>query len=198
MRFVLASASPARLATLRAAGLDPDVVVSGVDESSIVANSPRELVQALADAKLAAVAALVRQPAFVLTCDSMLEIDGTALGKPESVEVAIRRWRAMRGRSGILHTGHALRGPAEIGRCTVSTTVRFADVTDAEIERYVGSGEPLQVAGAFTIDGLGGWFIESIDGDHHNVVGVSLPVVRSLVRAQGYELTDLGYPVSEG
>ncbi len=173
---------------------NPDVVVSGVDESRIAANSPSELVQALADAKLAAVAPLIAQPAFVLACDSMLEIDGVALGKPESTDAAVERWRTMRGRSGFLHTGHALRGPADMGRRTVSTTVHFADVTDAEIDRYVSSGEPLHVAGAFTIDGLGGWFIEGIDGDHHNVVGVSLPVVRSLVRAQGYELSDLGYP----
>ena len=100
----------------------------------------------------------------------------------------------MRGRSGILHTGHALHGPSGTGRRTVSTTVHFADVTDAEIDRYVQSGEPLNVAGAFTIDGLGGWFVERIDGDHHNVVGVSLPALRSLVRAQGFELSDLGYP----
>jgi septum formation protein len=192
MRFVLASASPARLATLRAAGLDPEVVVSGVDEAGIVADTPRELVQVLADAKLAAVSQLIEQPAFVLACDSMLELDGAALGKPASPDAAVQRWRAMRGRSGVLHTGHALLGPAGTSRCTVSTTVHFADVTDAEIDRYVASGEPLQVAGAFTIDGLGGWFVERIDGDHHNVVGVSLPAVRVMVRAQGYELSDLG------
>ena len=194
MRFVLASASPARLATLRAAGLDAEVFVSGVDESGLEAATPRDLVQLLADAKLAAVAERVEQPAFVLACDSMLEFDGAALGKPDSADAAVQRWRAMRGRSGILHTGHALRGPSGTARCTVSTTVHFADVTDAEIERYVASGEPLTVAGAFTIDGLGGWFIERIDGDHHNVVGVSLPALRSLVRAQGHELSELGYP----
>lgn len=194
MRFVLASASPARLATLRAAGLDPEVVVSGVDESGIAAGSPRELVQLLADAKLAVVAERVEQPAFVLACDSMLEFDGAALGKPGSVEAAVQRWRAMRGRSGILHTGHALGGPSGSSRCTVSTTVHFADVTDAEIDRYVATGEPVNVAGAFTVDGLGGWFVERIDGDHHNVVGVSLPALRALVRAQGHELADLGYP----
>lgn len=194
MRFVLASASPARLATLRSAGLDPEVVVSGIDESVIRADAARELVQLLADAKLAAVAEQIPQPAFVLACDSMLEFDGAPLGKPGSPDAAVQRWRAMRGRSGILHTGHALRGPSGTGRCTVSTTVHFADVTDAEIDRYVTTGEPLNVAGAFTIDGLGGWFVERIDGDHHNVVGVSLPTVRALVRAQGHELGDLGYP----
>jgi len=192
VRFVLASGSPARLATLRAAGLDPEVVVSGVDESGVEAAAPRELVQLLADAKLAAVAERIEQPAFVLACDSMLEFDGAPLGKPDSAAAAAQRWREMRGRSGILHTGHALRGPSGTGRCTVSTTVHFADVTDAEIERYVASGEPLTVAGAFTIDGLGGWFVERIDGDHHNVVGVSLPTVRAMVRALGYELADLG------
>ncbi len=194
MRFVLASASPARLATLRAAGLKPEVLVSGIDESRISAAAPRDLVQLLADAKLAAVVDRIVQPAFVLACDSLLEFDGSPLGKPGSADAAARRWRTMRGRSGILHTGHALHGPSGTGRRTVSTTVHFADVTDAEIDRYVQSGEPLNVAGAFTIDGLGGWFVERIDGDHHNVVGVSLPALRSLVRAQGFELSDLGYP----
>lgn len=194
MRFVLASASPARLATLRAAGLEPEVIVSGVDESAITADSTAELVQRLADAKLAAVVERLAGEAFVLACDSLLEFDGRSLGKPESADAAVERWRTMRGRSGILHTGHALHGPAGTTRRTVSTTVHFADVTDAEIGAYVASGEPLVVAGAFTIDGLGGWFVERVDGDHHNVVGVSLPAVRAMVRAQGHELRDFGYP----
>jgi septum formation protein len=194
MRFVLASASPARLATLRAAGLDPEVIVSGVDEDTIDADSPGQLAQALAEAKLRAVLPNVAADTFVLACDSVLEFGGEAYGKPGTPEVAAERWRLMRGRAGALHTGHALRGPAEVSLALVSTTVHFADLTDDEIATYVASGEPLAVAGAFTIDGLGGWFVERIDGDHHNVVGVSLPALRTMVRAQGYALTDLGYP----
>jgi septum formation protein len=196
VKFVLASASPARLATLRAAGLDPEVLVSGVDESAITADTTAELVQRLADAKLAAVVDRLDEPAVVLACDSLLELDGRPLGKPGTADAAVERWRAMRGRSGILHTGHALHGPAGTARCTVSTTVHFAAVTDAEIDAYVATGEPLAVAGAFTIDGLGGWFVERVEGDHHNVVGVSLPALRTMVRDQGLELTDLGYPSS--
>jgi len=138
----------------------------------------------------------VNGAAFVLACDSLLEFEGAALGKPGTPEVVISRWRTMRGRSGILHTGHALLGPHETSTVTVSTTVHFADLGDAEIETYAATGEPISVAGGFTIDGLGGWFIDRVDGDHHNVVGVSLPAVRAMVRAQGFELTDLGYPAT--
>jgi septum formation protein len=198
MRFVLASASPARLETLRRAGLDPEVVVSGVDEDGFDAPTPRQLAQVLASAKLHAVLPRVQGNAFVLACDSVLEFDGKPYGKPGSPAVAVDRWRTMRGRSGCLHTGHALRGPREVSLTTVSTVVHFAQVTDAEIDTYAATGEPDSVAGGFTIDGLGGWFIERVDGDHHNVVGVSLPAVRTMVRAQGCELTDLGYPTSTG
>jgi septum formation protein len=129
----------------------------------------------------------------VLGCDSVLELDGEALGKPADAGEAVRRWRAMRGRSGILHTGHCLRDTAtgrEASR-TGSTVVHFAEVTDDEIAAYVASGEPLQVAGAFTIDGLGGAFVTGIEGDHHNVVGLSLPVLRDLVGELGHVWTDL-------
>ena len=194
MRFVLASASPARLATLRAAGLDPMVVVSGVDEDAFDLAEPHDLAQALAEAKLRAVLGRVPRDAFVLACDSVLEFAGKAYGKPGSPEVAVQRWQMMRGRTGCLHTGHALRGPEKVSLATVSTVVHFADVTDAEIRQYAATGEPSEVAGGFTIDGLGGWFVERVDGDHHNVVGVSLPAVRAMVRAQGYDLSDLGYP----
>jgi septum formation protein len=194
VKFVLASASPARLATLRAAGLDPTVVVSGVDESTVSADTAAELVQRLADAKLAAVVARLDGPAVVLACDSLLEFAGQPLGKPKTAAVAVERWCAMRGQSGILHTGHALHTPRGTIRRTVSTVVHFADATDAEIDAYVETAEPLAVAGAFTVDGLGGWFVERVDGDHHNVVGVSLPALRAMVRARGYELRDLGYP----
>ncbi len=203
MRFVLASASPARLATLRAAGVEPEVIVSGVDESAITAPTPAELVLALARAKVGSVLDAVTGDAAVLGCDSMLELDGTALGKPVDAEDAVRRWRDMRGRSGVLHTGHALRvlrDGAVVGRSeeTASTVVHFADVTDAEIDAYVATGEPLAVAGAFTIDGLGGWFIESIEGDHHNVVGLSLPLLRRMLAGSGLATEDFRVPPGTG
>ena len=201
VRFVLGSASPARLTTLRAAGVEPEVVVSNVDESALTAPTVGELVQVLAGAKADAVAAAV-PTALILACDSLLELDGAALGKPGTAEQATIRWRAMRGRTGVLHTGHTLRTPD--GRrlsALASTGVRFADVTDAEIAAYVATGEPLNVAGAFTIDGLGGWFVEAVDGDHHNVVGLSLPLLRRMLHELGYALGDLGlpgYPANQG
>ena len=201
MRFVLASASPARLRTLRSAGLAPEVIVSGVDEDAITAGTARELVQLLADAKAEAVAgslagAVADGPALVLGCDSLLEFEGVALGKPADRAEAEARWRRMRGGRGVLHTGHCLidvvRGRR--ARTTVATTVHFADASDAEIAAYCASGEPLQVAGAFTIDGLGGWFVEAIEGDHHNVVGLSLPALRGMLAELDHQLADLGYP----
>jgi septum formation protein len=193
--LVLASASPARLATLRSAGIDPQVIVSGVDESRLDGLPPAELALQLAELKCAAVATRDDLPdeALVLGCDSVLELDGAALGKPASAADAIERWRAMRGRSGVLHTGHCLREAASgrVAAATASTTVHFADVSDAEIAAYVATGEPLWVAGAFTIDGLGGAFVTGIEGDHHNVVGVSLPLLRDLVAELGHEWTGL-------
>jgi septum formation protein len=195
VRFVLASASPARLATLRAAGIDPEVVVSGVDEDAISADSTDELVVRLAEAKAAAVAERVGA-ALVLGCDSMLDLDGRALGKPGTVAAARARWHEMRGRTGTLHTGHCLIDTAT-GRRTsagAATDVRFGDVSDAEIEAYCGTGEPTAVAGAFTIDGLGAWFVDGVVGDPHNVVGVSLPMVRRLLGVLGHGLDAIGYP----
>jgi septum formation protein len=132
----------------------------------------------------------------VLGCDSVLDLDGQALGKPGAPDEAVRRWRAMRGRSGVLHTGHCLRDTAtgNVAAATASTTVHFADVTDAEITAYVATGEPLHVAGAFTVDGLGGAFVTGIEGDHHNVVGLSLPLVRDLMAELGRSWTDLWSP----
>jgi len=127
----------------------------------------------------------------VLGCDSMLELDGRVLGKPRDAEDAAARWRDMRGRTGVLHTGHWLAGPRGTAGATGSTTVRFANLSDDEIDAYVATGEPLAVAGAFTIDGLGGPFVTSIDGDHHNVVGVSLPLVRELLARLGVSIVDL-------
>jgi septum formation protein len=195
VRLVLASASPARLATLRSAGVEPVVIVSGVDESQVVDLPPAELALQLAELKCAAVAGRDDLPddALVLGCDSVLELDGEALGKPDDADDAAARWRRMRGRCGVLHTGHSLREAASgrVAAATASTTVHFAEVTDAEISAYVATGEPLSVAGAFTVDGLGGAFVTGIEGDHHNVVGLSLPLLRELTAELGRSWTDL-------
>ena len=191
--LVLASASAARLATLRAAGIEPLVIVSGVDETRVADVPPVELALQLAELKCAAVAGRDEVPegALVLGCDSVLELDGAAHGKPADPGEARERWRAMRGRSGVLHTGHALREGDRVAAATASTVVHFADLSDDEIDAYVATGEPLQVAGAFTVDGLGGAFVTGIEGDHHNVVGVSLPLLRDLVAELGHPWTSL-------
>ena len=195
MTLVLASASPARLQTLRNAGIEPVVIVSGVDESQLDGLPPAERALQPAELKGAAVAERAEVPAgaLVLGCDSVLDLDGAALGKPGDAEEAVRRWQDMRGRSGVLHTGHCLRDTAtgRVAAATASTTVHFADVADEEIAAYVATGEPLVVAGAFTVDGLGGAFVTGIEGDHHNVVGVSLPLVRELVAELGHSWTGL-------
>jgi septum formation protein len=196
MRFLLASASSGRLRTLRQAGVEPEVEVSGVDEDAIAAASPAELVRELAHAKAVAVAGRQRGELLVLGCDSLLELDGAALGKPSSAAEAVRRWQSMRGRTAVLHTGHTLIEVADSAAVRMSdrvasTEVRFAEPSDAEIEAYVGTGEPLRVAGAFTVDGLGGWFVEAVAGDHHNVVGLSLPLLRRMLLDFGYTVSDL-------
>ena len=184
---MLASGSPARLATLRAAGLDPEVLVSGVDESAVVEQPPARLAVVLAGQKAEAVAARVSGPALVVGCDSLLEIDGVAHGKPGSALVALERWRAMRGRSGVLHTGHCVvdtRTGRRVER-DAATVVHFADLTDEEVAAYVATGEPLDVAGGFTIDGLGGAYVTGVEGDPHTVVGISLPLLREMVAELG-------------
>jgi septum formation protein len=198
VRVVLASASPARLRTLQAAGLQPEVLVSGVDESTVTADRVPDLAGRLARLKAEAVASRLDpdpSPTLVLGCDSLLELGGAAYGKPASAADAEDRWRRMRGGSGVLHTGHHVllrRDGTERARSAVaSTTVAFADLSDAEITAYVATGEPLQVAGAFTVDGLGGPFVTRIEGDYHNVVGISLPLLRDLLADLGLVWSDL-------
>jgi septum formation protein len=191
--LILASASPARRRTLIAAGIDPAVIVSDVDESIVDVPDPARLAGTLAGLKAAAVAS--RRPAgdLILGCDSVLAFGGDILGKPADAVEAAQRWKAMRGRSGVLHTGHCLIEPATGRRAeeTSATTVHFAQISDAEIAAYVATGEPLQVAGSFTIDGLGSPFVERIDGDHGTVVGLSMPLFRRLLARLDITITDL-------
>jgi septum formation protein len=193
IRVVLASQSPARLATLRAAGLDPEVVVSGVDESTVDTTDPERLSVELARLKAEAVVPRVEGTALVVGGDSVLELDGEVHGKPGSADLARERWRRMRGRSGVLHTGHCVvdTGTGRQVARAARTVVHFADVRDDEVEAYVASGEPLQVAGAFTIDGLGGAYVTGIEGDPHTVVGISLPLLRDMVGELGFAWHEL-------
>lgn len=207
-RLLLASASPARRSTLQAAGIDPLVAVSGVDEEAVLAAArerfgaldPADAVLLLAQAKVEDVSRHLPEELedaddlLLLGCDSMLELDGEIYGKPTDAADATTRWRSMRGRTGVLHTGHWLMDerdvPAMLGG-TSSTTVTFANLSDAEIDAYVATGEPLAVAGAFTVDGLGGPFVEKIEGDHHGVVGLSLPLLRELLGEVGVSMHEL-------
>ncbi|MER7795703.1 nucleoside triphosphate pyrophosphatase [Streptomyces sp. NPDC097640] len=192
--LILASASPARRALLRQAGLAFEVIVSGVDEDALSAETPAELARILAEAKAGAVAALPEAAGtLVIGCDSVLELDGQALGKPADAEEATARWKSMRGRSGVLRTGHCLIDTATGRRtsATASTTVHFGEPTDAEIAAYVASGEPLHVAGAFTLDGRSAPFVDGIEGDSGNVIGLSLPLLRRLLAELGVSITDL-------
>lgn len=198
VRVVLASASPARLATLRAAGIEPEVVAPDVDERAVAAESPAALAELLADRKCAEVAGRVGGDGRTLVVggDSVLELDGRPYGKPADAQEAVRRWQSMRGREGVLHSGLSVRltggGDVASSRSAVSSAVvRFADLDDDEVEAYVATGEPLGVAGAFTIDGLGGAYVRGIDGDPHTVVGLSLPLLRELVSDLGIRWHEL-------
>ena len=207
MDLVLASASPARVAVLRGAGVDPVVEVSGVDEDAVAAGlraeqggaDPRQLVIGLAAAKAAAVAERVagtHPEAVVVGCDSMLLADGELVGKPGTGEVARRRWRRLAGSTGELLTGHTvvrLVGgmPRRSAEGAASTTIRFGNPTEQELEAYLASREPLAVAGGFTLDGLGGWFIDGVDGDPSSVVGLSLPLTRRLLAGVGVSVVAL-------
>lgn len=193
-RFVLASASPARRRLLVDAGFAPEIVVSGADETIEATAEPREAVAELARRKATAVAADITEPGvLVLGCDSMLEFDGRLHGKPGTADAARAAWRARRGRSAVLHTGHALweSGTGRMLVDTASTVVWFAEATDDEIDAYVASGEPLSVAGAFTLDGRGAVFIDRIEGDPSNVIGLSLPLFRRLLAAFDVPVTGL-------
>jgi septum formation protein len=202
----LASASPARLNLLRAAGLAPEVVVSGVDESAVTAETPAELSLELARRKAQVVCDSIAagEPgdpapegrAFVVGCDSLLEFDGAAHGKPADAAEALERWSRMSGRAGVLHTGHCLidasTGKEAAG--VASTVVRFGTPDPEELAAYVASGEPVRVAGAFTLDGLSAPFVDGIDGDPSAVVGLSLPLLRRLLAELGIRITDLWTP----
>jgi septum formation protein len=204
--LVLGSASPARLETLRRAGVSPYVLVSEVDEDAVVAQTrsqygelaPEDVALVLARAKCEAVAARLAgseapldapDGALVVGCDSVLELDDEVHGKPVDAEEALARWQRMRGRSGVLHTGHWViddrdgedGGTGATLGAVASTTVHFAAISDDEIRAYVATGEPLKVAGAFTLDGLGAPYIDGIEGDPSNVVGISLPLMRELL-----------------
>jgi septum formation protein len=211
--IVLASASPARRKLLAAAGLEPSIVVSDVDEEAVTAAAratygelvAEDVALVLARAKAEDVADQI-DDAIIIGCDSVLDLDGEIHGKPASAAVANSRWHQMRGRSGILHTGHWLgdtRAEADGGTgatlgATASTTVHFAKLSDDEIDAYVATGEPLRVAGAFTLDGLGAPFVTGIEGDPSNVVGLSLPLLRELLLEVGLAWHELRSSAHQG
>jgi septum formation protein len=207
-RLVLASTSPARLKVLRDAGIEPTTIAPLVDEDAVeerarqmgLITNTQQVVAVLAKAKAEAVAAMPEAAgALILGCDSQLDLDGESLGKPHEASVAIERWKRLRGNQGVLYSGHWLidnRSPKTgvlppANGAVSGTTVHFADISNSEIEAYVATGEPLKVAGAFTIDGLGGAFLTKIDGDAHTVIGISLSTLRELTKSLGVEYTSL-------
>jgi septum formation protein len=190
--LVLASGSQGRLRLLREAGFDPEVVVSGVAETNGDGLPTADLTATLAERKAAAVAA-IRPDALVLGCDSMLDFDGDSLGKPATQQDAIAIWKRLAGSEGTLYTGHCLIHGLLSRRAigVAATTIRFGSPTDAEIAAYAATGEPLSLAGAFSIDGRAAPFVDGIDGDPGNVIGVSLPLLRRLLAQVGVSITDL-------
>jgi septum formation protein len=203
-RMVLGSASPGRLNVLRQAGVDPMVVVSGVDEDAVIAGHagapPHKTVVALAAAKADAVMRLlspeVTADCVVIGCDSMLLIDGKLCGKPDSIAAARDEWHSMAGRSGQLCTGHSLirlrdNTITHRGSEAQVTTVHFGKPSADDLDAYLDTGEPLRVAGGFTLDGLGGWFIDGVDGDPSSVIGISLPMTRRLLAGAGLSISQL-------
>ena len=190
--LVLASASPARLRLLREAGLDPGVVVSGFDEDSLAIDDPRELVEQLAVSKARVVAADLSAE-IVIGCDSMLLFDGEVLGKAASAEEVLQRWHRFRGSEGVLLTGHCVidTSTGAVVSAVGETTVRFGTPDDVELAAYVRTEEALRVAGPFTIDGYASAFVDSIEGDAGNVIGISLPLLRTLLAKLGVRVTDL-------
>lgn len=204
-RVVLGSASAGRRAVLRQAGIDPLVAVSGIDEDAVAAAlgpraAPHDVVCALAAAKAEQVIGTLdgatAADCVVIGCDSMLALDGALVGKPGSPEAVRRQWESMRGRPGGLHTGHCLlrlQNGAITHRSVDSacTTVHFGSPSGADVQAYIDSGEPLHVAGGFTLDGRGGWFVDRIEGDPSNVIGLSLPLVRAMLEGAGLSITAL-------
>lgn len=203
MQLVLASQSPARHQVLRGAGIEPVQYVSGVDEdtlaSSMPSATPEQLVAALAEAKARTVAEAVapqHPDSVVVGCDSMLAHDGMLVGKPGTPDRARERWVLMGGGSGVLLTGHAVLRVQDgmlgtLASGTAQTTIRFGAPSPAEIEAYIATGEPMEVAGGFTLDGFGGWFVDGVDGDPSSVIGISLPLTRRLLLEIGVSVVDL-------
>ena len=192
-KLLLASTSPARKRLLIDAGIVFETRSPGVDEDALVEAVRPPTIQDMTLLLARAKAEAVTFDGLVLGCDSALLLDGEMLGKPHLPEVAIARWQKMRGQTGILCSGHWLID-GETGEATgkvTQTTVKFANLTDDQIHKYVATGEPLQVAGAFTIDGIGGAFVERIEGDYHTVVGLSLVALRELVTELGHDYQSL-------
>lgn len=204
-RIVLASSSPSRLSVLRSAGVEPLVLVPGVDEDAAVAElhsripdpTPAQTVCHLAAVKSQAVLDQYGRPdddripagSVVIAADSMLLLDGELQGKPHTVERTVQRWQAQRGKSATLITGHAVTVGGHTTTGAAETVLHFADASDRDIEAYAATGEPLECAGAFTLEALGGWFIDRIEGDPSSVIGLSLPLVRRVVAAAGVDIS---------